>query len=260
LVTKSKGRTPVSDEIIDLIIDLKRQNPFWGALRISQELKLLGVSIHKKTIQRILKEFGFLPPKLKFHPTPWSELFKRQIDCWAMDFTCVFDRLGNQLFILVVIDTVSRKLILINATHYPDKKWLMQQFRNIAICGYTFPKSLIIDNDGIYGKWIDKRFRNEFKIRVHRIPKGKPWHNGTCERFHLTLKAEVLNRVLIYDLSQVQGLCTKYREYYNNYRPHQSLGGNTPNCNGSNVPKFAYVKVRKSSEVDRLITRFHLAA
>ena len=68
-VPKSTGRPSVSGDIIDLIIDMKRQNLIWGAIRISQELKHLGISNHKKTVQRILKEFGFTPPKLKF-PLP----------------------------------------------------------------------------------------------------------------------------------------------------------------------------------------------
>ena len=113
---KGRGRPKISDELIDLIIQMKRLNPLWGALRISQELKLLGVSIHKKTIQRILKEFGFLPPKFKFYPPPWSQILKTHADAWAMDFTCVFDRFGKQVFILVIIETLTRELLLVNAT------------------------------------------------------------------------------------------------------------------------------------------------
>jgi hypothetical protein len=41
---KVPGRPPVPENIVDLILDLKRSNLLWGALRISQELRLMGIS------------------------------------------------------------------------------------------------------------------------------------------------------------------------------------------------------------------------
>ena len=257
---KGRGRPKVSDEIVDLIVEMKRRNPLWGALRISQELKLLGVSIHKKTVQRILKEFGFLPPKLNFHPPPWSWIFSSQVDAWAMDFTCVFDRFGRQLFILVIINTLTKELVLVNVSCTPDRRWIIQQFRNTAISDTKFPSHLIIDNDGIYGKWIDRVLKADFDIDVIRIPKGQPWCNGVCERFHLTLKEEILNRITINDLSHAQQLCFEYQIFYNRYRPHQSLSGKPPCNDQATTLPFDSKRVRKIKEVSGLITRFELAA
>ena len=48
---KGPGRPPVPENIVDLILDMKRSNLLWGALRISQELRLMGVSLHKKNGQ-----------------------------------------------------------------------------------------------------------------------------------------------------------------------------------------------------------------
>ena len=44
---KGRGRPPVREDLVDLILDMKRSNWSWGALRISQELLLLGIYIHK---------------------------------------------------------------------------------------------------------------------------------------------------------------------------------------------------------------------
>jgi len=46
---KAKGRPPIHENIVDLIIDMKRSHTIWGAQRISDELKLLGISVSKKT-------------------------------------------------------------------------------------------------------------------------------------------------------------------------------------------------------------------
>jgi len=59
---KPKGRPPVHENIVDLILDMKRSNLFWGAQRISDELKLMDIQVSKKTVLEILKENGFVPP------------------------------------------------------------------------------------------------------------------------------------------------------------------------------------------------------
>ncbi len=69
----------------------------------------------------------------------------------------------------------------------------------IQMSGYKLPSGLITDNDGIFGKWMEHDFLRYFDIVVWRTPPGQPlykkWCNGICERFHRSLKSEVLNRV-----------------------------------------------------------------
>ena len=65
---KPKGRPPINEKVIDLILEMKKCNLMWGAQRISDELKLLGISVSKKTVLKILRECGLIPPKTKFTP------------------------------------------------------------------------------------------------------------------------------------------------------------------------------------------------
>ena len=189
---KGRGRPPVSEEIIDLIISMKMSNLSWGALRISQELKLLGISIHKKTVQRILKDNGIVPPD-NYRTVTWKSFFNSLKYSWALDFTTVFDASGFQLYILNVINQNTRELVLTNCTYHPSRSWLTQQFKNIAIEGSHFPKSLVVDNDGIFGKWLVPVFKNYFGISVKKIPPKSPKFNPFIERFHRTMKDEILN-------------------------------------------------------------------
>ena len=86
---------------------------------------------------------------------------------------------------------------------------------------------MIIDNDGIYGDWITKVFK-EFEIDIFRIPKGAPWCNGITERMHFSIKNEVLLRVPLEDDMHVNLICRRYQTFFNKWRPHQSLGGKVP--------------------------------
>ncbi len=180
-----------------------------------------------------------------------------------MDFHSVFDISGNQIFVLVILDIVSSELVSINATLNPNRNWIIQQFCNAEISGYKLPSGLIADNDGIYGQWLDQTFKELFKIDVHHIPIKMPWKNGRCERFHLTIKTEILNRVDMFDVAQARELCILYQNHYNSSRPHQALNGKRP---GNKTPddkktveyiNFSYLK---TSSVGDLITEFSLAA
>ena len=51
-----------------------------------------------------------------------------------------------------------------------------------------------------------------------------PQTNGKDERFHRTLKVELLQREVIRDLKQAQRLFDDWRNCYNSVRPHDSLG------------------------------------
>ena len=101
---KAKGRPPIDEKIIDLIIEMKRCNLSWGSQRISDELKLLGIAVSKKTVLKNLRESGFIPPKLKFTPPSWKSLLNSYARFWSMDFTTIFDASGIQLFVFVIIE------------------------------------------------------------------------------------------------------------------------------------------------------------
>ena len=42
---KPKGRPPIHENVVDLIVEMKRENMGWGAQRISDELNLLGINV-----------------------------------------------------------------------------------------------------------------------------------------------------------------------------------------------------------------------
>ncbi len=63
------------------------------------------------------------------------------------------------------------------------------------------------------------------------VSHGRPYHpqtQGKGERFHRTLKAELLNGRSFRDLVQCQRAFDGWRRVYNHDRPHQALGLVTP--------------------------------
>jgi len=261
LLKKSCGRPPIPEPVIDLIIDMKRSNWNWGFLRISQELALLGLIVSKETVRKILHDNGFYPPKLKFAPPSWSALLNSYKSVFAMDFTCVIDAFGKQVFILVILDHLKRELVLLNATYFPNRDWLMQQLRNFHF-DYDSPEAMIFDRDGIYGLWLAEALWDQFNIQPFRMPARSPWLNGRVERFHRTLKEELIYRLGYFEIDQIMGSFSAYRAEYNQSRPHQALGGKTPIAT-ANSQVIALNQVRghlKKNTVHGLIKRFDLVS
>ena len=262
-IPRGKGRPQVSDEICNLILDMKRSNYGWGALRISQELALLGIKVSKTTVAKILKINGFIPPKTRMTQVSWKAFFENHKHIWAIDFHCVHDIKGNQVFVFVIIDIITRELVSINATLNPNHDWIIRQFLNASCDFYTFPSALIADNDGIYGKWLDQILKNYLDINVHRIPHNQPWKNGRCERLHLNIKIEILKRVDLKDAAHIRELCFNYQEYYNQKRPHQTIDGERAGNKKSLVKQISTtdkISYEKKSLVSDLIVEFKLAA
>ena len=108
-----------------------------------------------------------------------------------------------------------REIIHMNVTLNPNRDWLVQQFKNIAINDeHQFPEHLIIDNDQISDKWIDALMKVYFQIKVLRIVQRCPWQNGRVEGFIKTLKVELLYRIPSIETHQIQMFC--HRKKLNN--------------------------------------------
>lgn len=260
---KGPGRPPVPENIIDLILDMKRSNLLWGALRISQELRLLGISFHKKTISRILRENGFTTPPMKYQPPAWEALLASGRETWAMDFCNIIDIKLFQIYVIGIINVQTRELISVSVTLSPHRQWILQQFRNLSIEKRQLPDYLIIDNDGIYGNWVVPVLKDYFDIKVLRINPKSPWQNGVIERFWKSLQVECVYRLHIQSEASIKYFCSKYKKYYNEIRPHQGLAGGTPKkikVISSNIFDLSAVKYKKQKHLHGLFTEFSLVA
>jgi putative transposase len=249
-----KGRKPLEQKTIDLLLEMKQLNPTWGAQRISDELSKIGYKASKKTVLKYLEIFGLNSPISK-NTLSWYEFLNNHKFKIGIDFTSLISLFGHQLFIFVMIDLDTRKLLLINATFNPNSEWIKQQFRNAFYDLDKYPTLCICDRDQIFSGWFFKMMDDYFQIKVRQTPYRSPEENGVTERFHYSLKTEAFKNIVPITLGHTIKICKEYQIYYNKHRPHQGISGKIPEKFNENSA-LAKVPFRKIEHLGGTIVSF----
>ena len=90
------------------------------------------------------------------------------------------------------------------------------------------PKKLRCDNGPEVSsrEFMDWAYKNN--IAIEYIQPGKPIQNAFIESFNSRFRDECLNEELFHDLADAKKKIEKWRRYYNEERPHSSIGMKTP--------------------------------
>lgn len=211
-------------------------NNAWGGRKIAHVLARGGEPDvpAPSTITEILRRHGKLTGHDGEHPGPYCR-FERETpnELWQMDFKGDFIAGRGRCYPLTVIDDHSRYALGVEACasqqDRPTRERLAAVFRR-----YGLPDKMLMDNGSPWGVSGGGPFTT-FTVWLLRlgvgVTHGRPYHpqtQGKDERFHRTLKAEVLNGRAFADLTVCQAAFDRWRHIYNYERPHQALDLATP--------------------------------
>jgi len=220
------GRPPVSAEIAALIELLATENTSWGYKRIQGELLKLGHRVSASTIRRVLKTRKIPPAPQRHTDTTWRKFLHTQASAMlATDFFHVDCAVTLQRpYCLFVMEVGSRYVHILGITADPDGPWTTQQIRNLLVdlgdraAGFRF---LVRDRAGQFTASFDAVLADA-GIEVVKIPPRSPRANAYAERFVLTARTEVTDRMLIFGERHLRTILAKYEAHYNGRRPHRS--------------------------------------
>jgi transposase InsO family protein len=216
------------------VLEIRDTHPSWGARKIRHRLKDRRKGAPAaSTVHAILARHDRVPaPKqpaqyIRFeHPAP--------NDVWQMDFKGRFP-LGDRQMChpLTMVDDHSRYALCLqactNEQNATVQHHLEQTFRR-----YGLPHAFLVDNGVPWGTSSEVRWT---KLRVWLLKLGidviyaRPYHpqtKGKNERFHRTLKTEVLSMATFKTIHELQRAFDRWRHVYNTERPHQSLEYEVP--------------------------------
>lgn len=142
---------------------------------------------------------------------------------WSMDF--VHDSLADsrKFRSLTVIDEFSRESLAIDVSISIPGTRVTRALDAIAVVrGY--PDVIMSDNGPEFtGRALDC-WASKHGVRLHFIQPGKPTQNAFIESFNGTFRDECLSAEWFQDLADARFKIEKWRQEYNERRPHSSIG------------------------------------
>jgi transposase InsO family protein len=225
--------------IVKEIIDLRLAHPTWGPGILLDLLRkrdpkryLPGVS----TVARILARHGLIRSRRRYrraHPGCPKTTPQRPNDIWAADYKGQF-RLGNgsYCFPLTVSDLASRFLLGVDAHPEISLQKTQRHFSRL-FQEFGLPQRIRTDNGVPFASSALARLSSlsvwfiKLGIYPELIEPGRPQQNAIHERMHLTLKQDATIPPAS-SLRSQQRKFDRFRQEFNELRPHQSLGMQRP--------------------------------
>jgi transposase InsO family protein len=233
---RSPART--ARELEERVVALREAHPAWGGRKISRRLLDLGCTEvpAPSTVTDILHRRGLISAEASTDATRWQRFEHEQPNnLWQMDFKGWFELVsGRHCSPLTVLDDHSRFNLVLDACGSTVTRVVREHLR-AAFRRYGMPLRINADNGSPWGcpaqpgqlttlaVWL-------IRLGIH-LSHSRPAHpqsNGKDERFHRTLKAEVLEGQHFKSLRGAQQAFDGWRIVYNHERPHQALGMATP--------------------------------
>jgi transposase InsO family protein len=222
------------------IVDLRREHPAWGGRKLHAFLERQGLSgiPSASTITAILHRHGLIDPSASLQHQAFVRFeHAAPNDLLQMDFKGHF-ALGCasgslRCHPLTVLDDHSRFALVLKACTN-ERQETVQAHLTESFRQYGLPDRMTMDNGSPWGS-DDEHPYTPLTVWLMRLGIGvshsRPYHpqtQGKDERFHRTLKAEVIQYLGARSLEGCQEAFDRWRDCYNLERPHEALGNHVP--------------------------------
>jgi transposase InsO family protein len=198
---KKAGRPKTDKEIVELLVQMAKENPTWGYNRIQGALANLGYELSDTATGSILKQHGIEPVPERKRQTIWKDFIQAHWDVLAaIDFTTieVWTKSGLATFyLLFVMELSTRSVQFAGCTINPDNEWILQVGRNLTDSEEGFLKGKrYLDRDTKFSE----AFRSMMKgsgVEPMLLPPKSPNLNAHIERYMGSLKEECLECLIL---------------------------------------------------------------
>ena len=166
------GRPAIPVELRQLIRRMAAENALWGEERIANELLLkLGLRVSPRTVRKYMPK---RPPGRPRGDQRWSTFLRNHARAIvACDFFVAVTASFRLLFVFVMIEHGSRRLLHLNVTAHPTAAWTLQQLREALGYEHRY-RYLIHDRDRIFAKSLDESIER-LGLKVLRRRSAARW-------------------------------------------------------------------------------------
>jgi transposase InsO family protein len=136
----------------------------------------------------------------------------------------------QRLYVFVILDIATRRILHWNVTAHPTAEWTIQQFRNGLPLDAAY-RFIVHDRDAIFAPAVDDALRS-MSLDALRTPPRAPQANAYCERFIGTARRECLDWIIPLNERHLRHLLAEWMTHYNGERPHSARGPGLPDDAG----------------------------
>lgn len=235
---EERSRRPLSSPLTtpgaveEAVLEVRAAHPAWGGRKIAAVLRARGLAAPSpSTVTDILRRHGVALGGFGGGAAAFIRFEHDQPnDLWQMDFKghVPLGSGSDRLHPLTVLDDHSRFSPVLDACA-DQRTATVQACLTRAFRLYGLPRRMTMDNGPPWGSAGHEPFTPlvvwllEQDIKVGHSRPYHPQTQGKDERFHRTLKAEVLSGPPLRDLAHAAEAFSRWREVYNTLRPHQAL-------------------------------------
>lgn len=236
-------------ELEQCIVDLRHEHMRWGPRKLKAVLERQQPQVRwpaVSTLGALLRREGLvIARKKRRRVDPYRAPFAAASEpnaVWCADFKgWARTQDGERIDPLTLSDACSRYLLRCQAVEKTDTARVQAIFQ-AAFREYGLPEAIRTDNGAPFAS---RAIRGLSRLSVwliklgivpERIQPAHPEQNGRHERMHLTLKQETMSPMAANRRAQ-QRRFEQFRREYNQQRPHEALGMQTPASCYSGSPR-----------------------
>jgi putative transposase len=233
------GRPRLPKDLRRLIAEMVCANPTWGQERIADELWLkLGIRVSPRTVRAYWPGDG-PARRLRAPSQNWATFVRNHAQVLLVcDFFVAVTVRFRILYILVVMEAGSRRMVRIGVTEHPTAEWTIQQLREAIPSEHAY-RFLIHDRHATFSTDLDE-FVRHLGIAVLKTPVRTPKANAFCERLIGTVRRECLDYMIPINERHLRQILREWVSHYNRGRPHSSLGPGIPDQSKLRPPDRAH--------------------
>ena len=227
--SKTKGR---DEEVIRELNRLAGQHPGYGFWKMFYRLRMDGHTWNHKRVYRVYTNLKLNlrrkhKRRLPHRPAVSMSIPEEPNQMWSMDFMNDSFYDGRRVKIFNVLEDFNRQALCMEVdTTIPSRRVIELLDQLIEKQGK--PLSIRTDNGPEFMSHIFLDWCHRRRIYHQFIQPGKPVQNSLIERFNKSYRNEILDAYIFYSMNELRLLTDNWMKEYNQYRPHDSLNGLTP--------------------------------
>jgi putative transposase len=205
----------------------------YGYPRLTILLRREGWHVNAKRVYRLYREEGLVLRRKR--PKRRRSAQRRQPavaptranERWTMDFMSDALGSGQRLRVFTLVDVYTRECVALDAAGHFSGRDVAQILSRVASTR-GLPTTIACDNGTEFTSRALDQWAYANRVQLAFSRPGKPTDNAMIESFNASVRRECLSEHYFSTLIDAQTVLSRYRDEYNNQRPHSSLANQTP--------------------------------